>query len=142
MARGPRGRGLASLDWRGAPVGGEAVEALRRHLRTGREDLSGIPVDLSGLPGFTRAVLAETRRIPPGATRAYGEVAAALGRPGSARAVGQALARNPVPLLVPCHRVVSRQGRLTGFSAPGGLERKRRLLELERAVGIPAGPDR
>jgi len=117
----------------------EAVEALGRHLQGGGEDLSGVPVDLSGLSDFTRAVLAEVRRIPPGQTRSYGEVAAALGRPRAARAVGQALARNPVPLLVPCHRVVSRQGRLGGFTAPGGAGLKRRLLELERARGI-AGP--
>lgn len=143
--------GIAEVRWPGDPEAAlwprwtgegppwfrEAVEALVRHLRSGREDLSRVPVDLSGLPPFTRAVLAEVRRIPPGETRSYGEVAAALGRPGAPRAVGQALARNPLPLLVPCHRVLSRRGRLTGFSAPGGLALKRRLLDLE---GAPAGP--
>lgn len=144
-------QGIAEVRWPGDPEAArwprwtgegppwlrEAVEALMRHLRSGREDLSRVPVDLSGLPPFRRAVLTEVRHIPPGATRSYGEVAGALGRPGAARAVGQALARNPVPLLVPCHRVVSRTGRLTGFSAPGGLALKRRLLDLE---GPLAGP--
>ncbi len=82
-----------------------------------------------------RAVYAETRRIPPGTTRTYGEVARAIGRPDGARDVGVALSRNPTPIIVPCHRVVAADGALTGFSAPGGLATKRRMLELEGAPG-------
>ena len=74
-------------------------------------------------------------RSPPGTTRSYGEVARAVGRPDGARDVGGALARNPWPILVPCHRVVAANGRLTGFSAPGGLATKRHMLELEGAPG-------
>jgi len=89
------------------------------------------PVDLDGLTPFTKDVYAALRRIPPGKTLTYGELAARAGRPGAARAVGSALRRNPVPLLVPCHRVLAAGGRLGGFSAPGGTATKKRLLELE-----------
>ncbi|RMG08995.1 MAG: methylated-DNA--[protein]-cysteine S-methyltransferase [Planctomycetota bacterium] len=101
-----------------------------------------LPLDFepAGSTPFQRAVYAATARIPRGALRSYGEVARAVGRPPSAaRAVGGALARNPVPLYVPCHRVVGRRGALTGFSAPGGLGTKRRLLALE---GAPSAPER
>ena len=84
---------------------------------------------------FRRAVYAATREIPAGTTRSYGEVARAIGRPDGARDVGTALARNPFPIIVPCHRVVAANGALTGFSAPGGLATKRRMLELEGAPG-------
>lgn len=89
-------------------------------------------VDLSGATPFTREVCAWIRGIPPGEVRSYGEVARAMGKPGASRAVGQALSRNPIGLVVPCHRVVGAKG-LTGFSAPGGLATKERLLRLERA---------
>lgn len=72
-----------------------------------------------------------TREIPPGSTLSYGDIAARLGVPHAARAVGQALGRNPWALIVPCHRVLAKNGKLTGFSAPGGLEVKRRLLAIE-----------
>ena len=86
---------------------------------------------------FRRAVYAATREIPAGSTRSYGEVARAmaLDRPDGARDVGAALARNPTPILVPCHRVVAANGALHGFSAPGGLATKRKMLELEGAPG-------
>lgn len=89
-------------------------------------------VDLSGATPFTREVCEWIRAIPPGEVRSYGEVARAMGKPGASRAVGQALSRNPIGLVVPCHRVVGAKG-LTGFSAPGGLATKERLLRLERA---------
>ncbi len=80
---------------------------------------------------------AATRQIPAGTTRSYGEVARAMGldRPDGARDVGAALARNPTPIIVPCHRVVAASGALHGFSAPGGLATKRKMLELEGAPG-------
>lgn len=83
---------------------------------------------------FALRVLAACRRIPYGQTRSYAELAAAAGSPGAARAVGSVMARNRLPLLIPCHRVVGSQGKLGGFSAPGGLETKLRLLELEFAA--------
>ena len=84
-----------------------------------------------------RVVYAATRDIPPGSTRTYGEVARAIGREDfeGARDVGAALASNPFPIIVPCHRVLAANGALHGFSAPGGLETKRRMLELEGAPG-------
>jgi methylated-DNA-[protein]-cysteine S-methyltransferase len=105
--------------------------------------LGGDPVDLNfvvlddrGIDPFRRAVYAATRTIPPGATATYGEVARAIGLSGAARDVGAALARNPFPIVVPCHRILGATGKLTGFSAPGGLATKRRMLELEGAPGF------
>ncbi|MDR7419141.1 MAG: type II toxin-antitoxin system prevent-host-death family antitoxin [Armatimonadota bacterium] len=92
------------------------------------------PVDLARLGPFEREVLAELRRIPAGQTRTYQQVALALGEPGAARAVGAACARNPVPLLIPCHRVVRSDGGLGGYSLRGGVELKRRLLRDEGAI--------
>jgi len=98
-------------------------------------DLRDVPLDHRMVDEFRLAVYAATRDIPPGTTRSYGEVAKAIGRPDSARDVGAALAANPTPIIVPCHRVVAANGALTGFSAPGGLATKRKMLELEGAPG-------
>ena len=114
---------------------GEAIEGMAAVMDGSRRDLSSIPLDERGIDDFRRAVYAETRDIPAGTTRSYGEVARAIGRPDGARDVGAALARNPFPIIVPCHRVVAANGALTGFSAPGGLETKRRMLQLEGAPG-------
>lgn len=100
-----------------------------------RLDLLDVAVDLDGVGAFERAVYAATRDIPPGRTRSYGEVAAAVGEPGAAQAVGRALGRNPLPVVVPCHRVLAADGRLHGFSGPGGLETKLKLLAVEGALG-------
>jgi methylated-DNA-[protein]-cysteine S-methyltransferase len=112
-----------------------AIAGMTAVLDGGSPDLHDIPLDLAGLDDLRRAVYAATRDIPPGRTRSYGEIALAIGRPGEAREVGAALARNPYPIIVPCHRVVAANGALTGFSAPGGLATKRRMLELEGAPG-------
>ena len=85
---------------------------------------------------FERAVWAELAKIPFGETRSYGEIARILGRPGAARAVGRANGANPIPIVVPCHRVIGADGTLTGFG--GGLDAKSRLLELEGAA-LPFG---
>jgi len=100
-------------------------------------DLRSIDLDERGIDSFRRKVYAATRSIPPGSTVTYGDIARAIGRtdPQAARDVGAALASNPFPIVVPCHRVVGANGKLTGFSAPGGLATKRRLLELEGAPG-------
>ena len=97
------------------------------------DDLADLPLDTAGLPDFHCRVYAATRRIVPGATRTYGEIAGELGEPHSARAVGQALGRNPFPVVVPCHRVLAANGAAGGFSAPGGVRTKLRLLEIEQA---------
>jgi methylated-DNA-[protein]-cysteine S-methyltransferase len=114
-----------------------AIEGMVAVLAGGSPDLGGVPLDERGLDDLRRAVYAATREIPPGATRSYGEVARAIGRldPQGARDVGAALAKNPFPIIVPCHRVVAANGALHGFSAPGGLATKRRMLELEGAPG-------
>ena len=112
-----------------------AIEGMTAVMAGEARDLRDIPLDDRGLDDLRRAVYAATRGIPPGATRSYGEVARAIGRPDAARDVGAALARNPFPIIVPCHRVVAASGALTGFSAPGGLATKRRMLELEGAPG-------
>ncbi len=88
---------------------------------------------MDGVPPFHRRVYRVARKIPPGATLSYGEIAARLGAPRSARAVGQALGRNPFAILVPCHRVVAAGGKLGGFSANGGVATKLRLLAIEGA---------
>jgi methylated-DNA-[protein]-cysteine S-methyltransferase len=90
-----------------------------------------VPVRLTGLTPFQQSVLHECGRIPPGKTLTYGELADRAGRPGAARAVGNALARNPVPLVIPCHRVVASGGVLGGFSAEAGVGLKKQLLALE-----------
>ncbi len=92
-----------------------------------------VDLDLSALGAFQRAVLAACARIPYGATSTYGQLAQEVGAPRAARAVGGALARNPVPIVVPCHRVLAACGALGGFSAEQGLQLKRRLLDLEAA---------
>jgi methylated-DNA-[protein]-cysteine S-methyltransferase len=98
-------------------------------------DLGFVPLDERGIDPFRRAVYAATRTIRPGSIATYGEIARTIGQADGARDVGAALARNPFPIVVPCHRVVGAKGKLTGFSAPGGLETKRRMLELEGAPG-------
>jgi methylated-DNA-[protein]-cysteine S-methyltransferase len=97
-------------------------------------DLESIVLDLEELPPFDREVYAVARTITPGKTLTYGEIAARIGDPGAAREVGQALGRNRIPIIVPCHRVVAAGGRTGGFSATGGVDTKLRLLEIERAT--------
>ena len=98
----------------------------------GRDDRFTAKVDLRGCSEFQRRVLAACRRIPAGSCLTYGELARRAGRPGAARAVGRALATNPAPLIIPCHRVIASSGGLCGFSAAGGLDLKRRLLDHEK----------
>lgn len=99
-----------------------------------KRDLAAAPLDLSATPPFHQRVYAVARRIPPGQTMTYGEIARALGAgPEAARAVGEAMGRNPIPILMPCHRVLGANGKPGGFSAPGGLETKLRLLQIEGA---------
>jgi len=93
-------------------------------------------VSLDSLSPFDRKVLQICREIPSGQTTTYGDLAVRVGHPGAARAVGSALAHNPIPLIIPCHRVLRTDGSLGGFSAPGGLAIKRRLLRHEGSEGI------
>jgi len=95
------------------------------------DDLGSIALDFDGVPPFHRRVYEVVRTIPPGASLSYGEVAALMGSPGAARAVGQALGRNPFAVVVPCHRVLAAGGRVGGFSARGGVGTKLRMLAIE-----------
>ena len=101
-------------------------------MRGEAKDLLGADLDMDGIPDFHRRVYDVARAIPPGETLTYGDVAEKLDAPGAARAVGQALKRNPFAPQVPCHRVVRSDGGLGGYSAAGGLKRKRALLSRER----------
>ncbi|MCJ7700432.1 MAG: methylated-DNA--[protein]-cysteine S-methyltransferase [Anaerolineales bacterium] len=93
-----------------------------------------IKVDLSSLTQFQRQVLHATQEIQPGEVVTYSEIAKRIGNPKSVRAVGQALGRNPIPLVIPCHRVIAADGSLGGYSGGGGLETKAKLLKLEGAM--------
>ena len=111
----------------------EAVDQIRRHLAHEVADLTRIPVDLEGLPPFRRRVLETLRGTQVGETFTYGRLARMAGSPGAARAVGQSMARNPLPIVIPCHRVVAANGP-GGFSLFGNLASKERLLALENAL--------
>jgi methylated-DNA-[protein]-cysteine S-methyltransferase len=113
-----------------------AIEAIVALLDGDRRDLNAIAVDMDGVGEFERRVYDAARAVPAGETVTYGEIAARIGERGAAQAVGRALGRNPFPIVVPCHRVVAADGSLRGFSAPGGIETKRRMLAIEGA-GAP-----
>lgn len=108
--------------------------AFERYFDGDAHALDRVPVDLDGVPSeFQRTVLTTLRDlVAPGATISYAELAEMAGRPGAARAVGSTMANNPVPIIVPCHRVLASDGTLGGYG--GGLEMKRRLLKLEGAT--------
>lgn len=136
----------ARLMRHGGPRAGEpddnaadAVARLTELLSTGTADLTPIRLDETRASAFEWRVYGLTRAIAPGQTRSYGEIARDLGDAGAARAVGVAMGRNPYPLIVPCHRVLAANGKPGGFSAPGGLATKRRLLHLE-GVSLGQGP--
>lgn len=107
------------------------LEALAAHLDGAIVDHAAVRLDERGLSPFRVAVHRAARTLRPGETATYGELACLAGHPGAARAVGRAMATNPFPLVVPCHRILAAGGALGGFSMPGGLETKRRLLALE-----------
>lgn len=113
-----------------------AIDAITSLLRGERPDLRDIALDMRGVPALHRRVYEIARTIPLGKTLAYGEIAARLGDKRLAREVGQALAKNPFSIVVPCHRVLAADGKLGGFSARGGVETKLRLLSIE-GVQLP-----
>jgi methylated-DNA-[protein]-cysteine S-methyltransferase len=110
---------------------GPLVERLQAYASGARDDFLDVEVDLGSRTWFQRRVLGLCRKIPFGQTLTYGELAVRADRPGAARAVGQCMAANPIPLVIPCHRVVAANGLLGGYSAPGGVDVKRHLLALE-----------
>jgi methylated-DNA-[protein]-cysteine S-methyltransferase len=116
-----------------------ALDRIVALLRGEAPDLSAIDLDMHGVPPFHRRVYEAARRISPGETLSYGELAARLGAPRSARAVGQALGRNPFALVVPCHRVLAAGGKVGGFSANGGVTTKLQLLSMETSEATVKG---
>lgn len=116
----------------------QAIEAITSLLSGETVDLSGIALDMDAVPPFHRRVYEAARAIGPGETLTYGELAAKLGMPGAARAVGQALGRNPFAVVVPCHRVLAAGGKVGGFSAGGGVTTKLKLLSMEATRGQAA----
>lgn len=109
------------------------VSRMRRSLEGEPDPMLDVPLDLGGIAPFQQRVYEVTRAIAPGRTLTYGEVAAAIGEPAAARAVGQALGHNPFAPIVPCHRVLAARSGAGGFSAEGGVVTKLRLLEMEKA---------
>lgn len=128
------------------PAVAAAAGRIAAFLAGAKDGFDDLPLDLATVGDFERAVYRETRAIPAGATATYGEIAARIGDAGASydaalpRAVGQALGRNPWPIVVPCHRVTGADGRMGGFSAPGGRATKLKLLELEGALAPEALP--
>jgi methylated-DNA-[protein]-cysteine S-methyltransferase len=117
-----------------------AIASITALLEGARTDLNFISCDFGGVDAFSAGVYAATRSIPAGETRTYGAIAAALGDSRLARDVGRALGRNPFPIIVPCHRVMGANDKLTGFSAPGGITTKLRMLAIEGAqIGAAPG---
>jgi methylated-DNA-[protein]-cysteine S-methyltransferase len=123
------------------PEAQHAIDDIVALLRGEASDFSSVVLDMNGVPEFHRRVYDAARTIPPGKTLSYGDIARRVGVPGAARAVGQALGRNPFPIVVPCHRVLAAGGKIGGFSAQGGVMTKRLMLAIEgaRLNGDPAG---
>ena len=136
---GPRRHVASTTSAEAAPAMDELADELCRFAAGERVDFGHVAVDDAHLTPFARRVAAACRRIAWGETRTYGQLAAACGSPGAARAVGQVMATNRCPLIVPCHRVLAAGGRLGGYSAPQSLHMKRRLLTMEQA-DVPPRP--
>ena len=119
---------------RPGPSAGHPVAAQLTEYFAGELTGFTVPFELRGGSEFEQAVWAEIAKIPYGEMITYGAIATALGDPGAARAVGTACNHNPIPVIVPCHRVVGAGGKMVGFG--GGLDRKRKLLELEARVAL------
>lgn len=133
MLEAPRPMGVSSR-WRPAPAAFAEPERQLAEYFAGQRTSFELDLRMNGTP-FQRSVWAALREIEYGRTASYGEIATRVGQPGAARAVGIANARNPISIVVPCHRVIGADGSLTGYG--GGLERKRYLLALEQEVRAP-----
>lgn len=128
----------AQKHWPGASLASSLLQDLQGQIVKYFEgqvvDFSHVPADLSEMSDFQRRVLTACKRIEYGKTISYGDLARAVGQPKASRAVGSALAANPIALVIPCHRVVGGNGEMVGFSADQGTKLKQRLLELEAAT--------
>lgn len=142
--RGAVGRRLPdAIEAEASRQAAETIELAQRYFLGERVDFAGIPLDLSRQDPFSIKVYDLVRRLGWGETTTYGALAKTLGeRPEVARDVGQAMARNPIPLIVPCHRVLAAGGKIGGFSAPGGSDAKTRMLAMEGVAPAPPPPSR
>lgn len=122
------------------PAAAEAIARITAFLDGAPDDFRDLALDWSAASELERSVYAAARGIPAGTTITYGGLAAQLGDPALARAVGQALGRNPWPIVIPCHRITAAEGRMGGFSAPGGTATKLKLLEIEGALAAETLP--
>jgi len=122
------------------PAVAAAMARITAFLAGGRDDFRDLALDFGATGAWERSVYEQARAIPAGTTITYGALAAEVGDSGQARAVGQALGRNPWPIVVPCHRITAAEGRMGGFSAPGGTATKLKLLEIEGALRPEALP--
>ena len=120
---------------------GSLMRAIKAYAQGEEIDFSAVPVDLDGVDDFRLAIYAAARKLGFGETTTYGELAKRAGHAGLPRETGQALGSNPVPLVIPCHRILAAGGKIGGFSAPGGSTTKERMLALEGVrVGPPPAP--
>jgi len=140
-------RARIARRWAGAreqasppPAMQAVIDRVLRLLAGERVDLDDVPLDFGDAPDFHKRAYAIARTVPPGQTITYGEIARRLGVPHESREVGQAMGRNPIAIIMPCHRVLGADGRMGGFSASGGVAIKRRILEIEGAAALGAGP--
>jgi methylated-DNA-[protein]-cysteine S-methyltransferase len=122
------------------PVIQAAIDGIVALLSGEKRDLGEVVLDMDDLPLLNRRVYDVARTIRPGTTLTYGDVARRVGREANPRSVGQALGANPFPIVVPCHRVLAASGGMGGFSAPGGVATKRRMLEIEGVDGVVEEP--
>jgi methylated-DNA-[protein]-cysteine S-methyltransferase len=113
-------------------------DRIKRYAAGEPEDFTDVPLDLTGIPDFNRQAYDELLKVGYGRTTTYGAIARTLGDVSMSRAVGQAMGANPIPLIIPCHRVLGADGRTGGFSSPGGVTAKMRMLALEHAAS-PTG---
>ncbi|MBN2313327.1 MAG: methylated-DNA--[protein]-cysteine S-methyltransferase [Sedimentisphaerales bacterium] len=112
-------------------------EQITGYFEGARVDFSRVPIILEGLSVFSQQILRACREIEIGQTVTYSGLAKKTGRPSAGRAVGGVMARNPLPLIIPCHRVIRTDGKMGGFTAPGGVSLKKKMLELEQQVLVP-----
>ena len=125
-----------TTDAPGQVIAVEGARQLVEYLR-GQRQAFDLPIDWQSMPAAQAEVLRLVDQIPYGQVRTYGQIALALGKPGASRAVGNANARNPLPLIIPCHRVMGADGSFRGYGGPGGIPTKAWLLKMEGALLVP-----
>jgi methylated-DNA-[protein]-cysteine S-methyltransferase len=132
-------RAQGCLRFEGPPpaMAETAAALVRRYLEGEKLDFLELPLDMSSVGAFEAAVYDRLRHVPYGRTTTYGALAEAVDSPGAAQAIGMAMGRNPWPIIVPCHRVLAASKKIGGFSAPGGVVTKRKLLGMESAAAPP-----